>query len=310
MKIDNLLEDNSISASTEAGIWPNKTYARWCFSKEFTSTTVAAPQGESPLTTVFSVARNTSSTADVVGILTSAIAGANNGVVFGANFIARNEGGTTNTKLVGVEIDVEPAVGTTDSTDSCGLIYNVFSIASNACVSLAGGIGGTWANGHITSRIRGAHYSVNSGDPTTATCFIDTGNGTFSSAAIKLGKTASQGINFGGGSFGTTPFIYATSGNELTMTMGSSNFIVFQEPGGATRYTFQNTGVLNLAASTGRLQVNSTQVVGPRDTGWTAMTGSSDKATAYATSTVTLAQLAGRVMAIQAALTTHGLLGA
>lgn len=52
-----------------------------------------------------------------------------------------------------------------------------------------------------------------------------------------------------------------------------------------------------------------TQVVGARDTGWTAMTGSTNKATSYATSTVTLAQLAGRVMALQAALTTHGLLG-
>jgi hypothetical protein len=63
-------------------------------------------------------------------------------------------------------------------------------------------------------------------------------------------------------------------------------------------------------SATPSIFLNSTQVVGTRDTGWTAMTGSSDKATAYATSTVTLAQLAGRVMALQAALTTHGLLGA
>jgi len=40
------------------------------------------------------------------------------------------------------------------------------------------------------------------------------------------------------------------------------------------------------------------------------MTGSSNKATSYDTSTVTLAQLAGRVMAMQAAITTHGLIGA
>ncbi len=58
------------------------------------------------------------------------------------------------------------------------------------------------------------------------------------------------------------------------------------------------------------LQINGTQVMGARDTGWTAMTGSTNKATAYDTSTVTLAQLAGRVMAIQAALTTLGPFGA
>ena len=58
------------------------------------------------------------------------------------------------------------------------------------------------------------------------------------------------------------------------------------------------------------IKVNTTQVVGARDTGWTAMTGSPDKSTSYATSSVTLPQLAGRVAALQAALTTHGLIGA
>lgn len=47
-----------------------------------------------------------------------------------------------------------------------------------------------------------------------------------------------------------------------------------------------------------------------KSTGWAAMTGTPDKSTAFATSTVTLAQLAGRVMSIQAQLTTYGLLNA
>ena len=46
-----------------------------------------------------------------------------------------------------------------------------------------------------------------------------------------------------------------------------------------------------------------------KDAGWTAMTGTPDKATAYATSTVTLAQLAGRVMQMQATMTAYGLVG-
>jgi len=58
------------------------------------------------------------------------------------------------------------------------------------------------------------------------------------------------------------------------------------------------------------LQINGTQVVGAHDTGWAAMTGTTNKATVYDTATVTLAQLAGRVMALQAAATTHGLIGA
>ncbi len=45
-------------------------------------------------------------------------------------------------------------------------------------------------------------------------------------------------------------------------------------------------------------------------TGYTAMTGTPDKATAYGTGTVTLAQLAGRVAQLQADLTSHGIIGA
>lgn len=77
----------------------------------------------------------------------------------------------------------------------------------------------------------------------------------------------------------------------------------------AEKLRLKSTGELNLATG-GTIAVNGTKVMGARDTGWGAMTGTADKATAYATGTVTLAQLAGRVMAIQAALTTHGLLGA
>lgn len=58
------------------------------------------------------------------------------------------------------------------------------------------------------------------------------------------------------------------------------------------------------------LKVGANQVIGARDTGWSAMTGATNKAATYDTASVTLAQLAGRVMALQAALTTHGVIGA
>ena len=56
-------------------------------------------------------------------------------------------------------------------------------------------------------------------------------------------------------------------------------------------------------------KVGADQVVGARNTGWSAMTGTPDESTIYDTGTVTLAQLAGRVAALQVALTTHGLIG-
>jgi hypothetical protein len=54
------------------------------------------------------------------------------------------------------------------------------------------------------------------------------------------------------------------------------------------------------------------RVVGPRDTGWPTsgnMTGTSNKTSAFATSTVTTALLAQRVKAIEEALKAHGLIG-
>lgn len=80
---------------------------------------------------------------------------------------------------------------------------------------------------------------------------------------------------------------------------------------GASGVTRPRSGYFSASITVGTsFIVGSNQVVGGRDTGWSAMTGTTNKATVYDTATVTLAQLAGRVMAIQAALTTHGLLGA
>lgn len=76
---------------------------------------------------------------------------------------------------------------------------------------------------------------------------------------------------------------------------------------GAPTGGLKGSGSINLDTV---LYVDGTQVVGPRVTGYAAMTGSANKAATYDTASVTLAQLAGRVMQLQADLTTHGLIGA
>lgn len=98
------------------------------------------------------------------------------------------------------------------------------------------------------------------------------------------------------------------------VTGGSEDFkaVISVQVAGAATPTDQVEFDLNgINLLTGKvLRVNATQVVGARQTGWVAMTGTANTNTVYDTATVTLAQLAGRVMAIQAALTTHGLIGA
>jgi hypothetical protein len=78
--------------------------------------------------------------------------------------------------------------------------------------------------------------------------------------------------------------------------------------GGAltTRLTVGATAV-NLASGV-NLQINSTQVVTSRRTGWAAATGTPTRTT-FDTTTVTLPQLAERVKALLDDLITHGLIG-
>jgi hypothetical protein len=64
------------------------------------------------------------------------------------------------------------------------------------------------------------------------------------------------------------------------------------------------TGIGNLL----KLQVNSTDVVGTRKSGWTAATGTATRST-FLTSSVTLPQLAERVKALLDDLISHGLIG-
>lgn len=113
-------------------------------------------------------------------------------------------------------------------------------------------------------------------------------NGTYSQTAIRIPTAQSISVN-------TT--------NTIKTAYGvTSNIWGFYDT------TNERIG-FNMTASP-HIRVAGTQVVAARDTGWSAMTGTANKATVYDTATVTLAQLAGRVMSMQAALTTHGLLGA
>jgi hypothetical protein len=76
-------------------------------------------------------------------------------------------------------------------------------------------------------------------------------------------------------------------GPACALVLGQAGTFSIKDPGGAIK-----------------------QILRRRITGYTAMTGAGDKATAYDTAAVTLAQLAGRVKQLQDDLTTHGMIGA
>ena len=77
--------------------------------------------------------------------------------------------------------------------------------------------------------------------------------------------------------------------------------------GGANLLQLASGDSFNLVSGT--LRVAGTQVIGTRKTGWAAATGTPTRTT-FATTSVTLPQLAERVKALIDDLTTHGLIGA
>jgi len=108
------------------------------------------------------------------------------------------------------------------------------------------------------------------------------------------------------GSAGTPSFRVASEASGMYLSSaGNLSFSI----AGAPHMTLSATGVDFQNGDT--ISVDGTQVVGARQTGWTIMTGTAERGT-FATSSVTLEQLAGVVLALQEDLGTggHGLIDA
>ena len=191
-----------------------------------------------------------------------------------------------------------------------------------------------WADLFVAS---GAVINFNAGNYTlTHSAGLLTASGTITigsagnTLTITPNATSGTAIALAGG--GTGGMTLATSGSvqlAVTHTASAVNYVSVTGAGTTNgpklsavgsdavihlRLAAKSSGSIiaenNIVLSATRvLVVDTLQVVGPRDTGWTAMTGTPDEVTSYATSSITLAQLAGRVMALQTALTTHGLIG-
>lgn len=108
-------------------------------------------------------------------------------------------------------------------------------------------------------------------------------------------------------SFSTTPIGSITQADIMRLQNDGSTTIggATLDPAGTNKlYVLGNVNI-----TTGSVyKVNNVQVLGARNTGWTAPTGTPTK-TGFATSTVTTAVLAEHVKAVIDALTTHGILG-
>jgi hypothetical protein len=196
-----------------------------------------------------------------------------------------------------------------DNGFDCAGIGLVFNMARSVTT---GALGEAWNGVRIQSGATG--QDIDSGYFVSGPMRygIDLVHGTFSSGAIAI--KADDKIYLNATADPNTLKRYPASAGNSYIDYNSASSIIRIVSGGTASLQVKSdlvTFAVDANAASGKVyKVANTQVVGPRDTGWSAMTGSTNKATVYDTSTVTLPQLAGRMMAIQAALTTHGLLGA
>lgn len=133
--------------------------------------------------------------------------------------------------------------------------------------------------------------------------------------------TVSIGIDFSAASFSNAPIRMATN---QKIQLEATGAITFGHETGKFAFKTSGTELLAIDTTTGAISIAGTKVVGPRETGWTAGTGTALKGAfaayagvthtgAYVQSTIqalddATRNASQRVRAIEAALRTHGLI--
>ena len=267
MKIDRLNElvFNNYPARNLGYLWPVVTHCGYANSKLFGAADGAL--GAASMTSL-NYGVSDGSPADVCGGLDIvALTDNNTGgqSVFGRNIIATNYPGSLNSKLVGMEIDIQPAIGSGMSSQSAGLLINSFNTLPGPAIQLGGPFGGSFNNGIVVNGMSNtaAAFSMQTG--ASAAYGIHLANGGFTQSAIQLGAT--QGLGWNGGSFinadapgnvtiHSTLVTYVTSN---TNTQGDTIFVARDISSNPAISAFVSAGAPgNAAACTLRVNTNST----------------------------------------------------
>lgn len=262
-RVDKVIEDNAVEpVAGRGGYWPGSpVYIYGAVSKAFDNTQVVGITNGGPFAAFFVNTTNNGSNADVCAQINVANARQSDRTVFGLNVLATNTVGTTNTKLVGMEIDLQPSPGTTISSNSIGLAINAFSIACPAPAILLGGVsGGTFNNGIVIGGVASTGAGVSGESTATMGSLINTGAATYTQAAVILSNQHALRLS---GTSTTHARIYNDGANNVRCVLGSGSWIFRDSTDVTSLISVDGGGNFNLEAG-GAFRISSTQVVGPR----------------------------------------------
>ncbi len=267
MVIDLLHESGTYALKNEAGIWGSANVRAYMgISRTFNSGEGAA---NGPVAALFGFANNNGSAADVVAVLGSSVARVSGGSVFGGNLIARTAAGV-NAKLVGLEVDVEPAAGTTAAAGSIGVAINSYSSAVPGPAVLIGSLGGgTFANGVQCAGIAATGSCLAPHSGSTMKTMMDSTVATLNDAAVRIGPVsagAGQRIVLQGSD--ALDAVITTDANKfLKIATGTNGLAITNQP--------QSANLLLLSGTTGdvTLPVATAKLTGTGDLTLNATTG-------------------------------------
>lgn len=271
MVVDLLHEAGTPRIQGEAGIWSSANVRSYMAVGRSWGAGEGAANG--PVASLFAMATNTGTAADVVAVLGDAVLRQAGGTVFGGNLIARTAAGV-NGKLVGLEIDVEPAAGTLATAGSGGLFVNAYSSAVAGPAILLGGLGGgTFANGMQCAAIAATGSCLAPQVGAVMRTMMDSSQATYNDAALRIGNGGGTGANGPGqrialtGSDGLDSVITTDGNKYLKLSMGTNGLVITNQP--------QSANLLLLTASNGNLTlpIATAQLVGTGDLNLSATTG-------------------------------------
>lgn len=275
--------------------------------------TNALPLSGGTVTGVTTFSNATSSTSLTTGAVVVSGGLGVGGAIFAGSYnlipIGRGGGGTPSNLSIGINALRVNSTGTNNVAIGINSLYsnttgfNCQAIGDSSLFSNTSGAGNTavgnsslYSNTTASNNSAFGHASLLGkvgGDSCSA---LGSSSGRFTSDGVTVLTTSTNSCFFGANTKGTenaineNVFGYNATGNgSNTVTIGDNSI---------TNNFFR-----------GALSLNATQVISTRRTGWAAPTGTATRTT-FATSTVTLSQLAERVKALIDDLTTHGLIGA
>lgn len=261
MKISRIINDSATwPAENEGSIWAGNVYTEFMFQTTFDTSHVTTVNA-GPAIGLFSLVNNDSGFAllETVAVMGDNVVRRANGVGFGANLIARDDGVAA--RLVGTEIDLEFSSGGSVIAGSGGMYINGFNKTNiGPAIQLGGLGGGKFTNGIILDAIVGTGMAPNTG--ATMTSMINTGTGVFSDAAIIMSNTHRIKLL---GTASTHGYLYNDATDALRIVLGGASIFAVRDNADAnTLFSFAAGGVLTLAApnATTEYRGNGVKILG------------------------------------------------